>query len=214
MHERLVDREATCGVVDDDVAAELLGLGAGRSADVDRALARDAEDRDLELGAEDLELLDGGGALHVGGDEQRLLLLFFEVARELGARRRFAGALEPDHHDPGRAALRERDGLAVVGHHLFELVVADLDEEVAGGDVARLAGLLHSALQRLPDRLLLDAGEEGFDDADLDVRFEQAQADLAQGGVDVAVGELGEPGEAIAGLAKAFGERVEHGGPV
>ena len=213
MHQRLVDREATGGVVDDDVATEPLRLCAGGSADVDGALAGNAEDRNLELRAEDVELLDGGGALHVGGDEQRLLLLFFEVARELRARRRLAGALEPDHHDPGRAALREGDGLTLVVHHLLQLVVADLDEEIARGHLLRLAGLLHPALQRLPDRLLLHAGEEGFDDADLDVRFEQAQADFAERGVDVAVGELGEPGEAIAGLAKAFGERVEHGGP-
>jgi hypothetical protein len=42
----------------------------------------------LDALAEHLELLDGGGALHVGGDEQRLLALLLEVARELRAARR------------------------------------------------------------------------------------------------------------------------------
>ena len=65
----------------------------------------DVEDRDVDLLAEDLELLDGGGALHVGGDEQRLLALLLEQARELRAGRRLARALEADHHDAGRLAL-------------------------------------------------------------------------------------------------------------
>ena len=72
---------------------------------------------------------------------------------------------------------------------------------------------LDAALQGLADRLLLHPGEEGLDDADLDVGLEQAEPDLSQGGVDVALGELGEPGEPISSLAEAFGERFEHGAP-
>ncbi len=102
LHEGLVDGEATGGVVDDGVALELARVGNGAVADVDGATARDREDRDVDLLAEDLELLDGAGALHVGGDEQALpVLLGLEVARELGGGGRLPGALQADHHDAG-----------------------------------------------------------------------------------------------------------------
>src|ERR1043165_5484312 len=47
----------------------------------------------------------------------------------------------------------EGDGLAFVVHHLLELIVADLDEQIARGDLLRLAAVLDAGLQRLPDGL-------------------------------------------------------------
>ena len=66
-----------------------------------------------------------------------------------------------------------------------ELVVADLDELVGGRDLVRLALVLDAGLDRLPERLLLDAGEEALDHAELHVGLEQRQAHLAQRGLDV-----------------------------
>ena len=106
LHERLVDREAAGGVVDDDVVAAALRLVAGACVQISSGVAPGhVEDRDADLLAEDLELLDGGGALHVGRDEERLLPLLLQVARELGAGGRLPGALEADHHDARSAPL-------------------------------------------------------------------------------------------------------------
>ena len=55
--------------------------------------------------AVDLELVDGVGALQVGGDQHRLLALLLEPERELGGQRRLAGALEAGQHDHGRRGL-------------------------------------------------------------------------------------------------------------
>ena len=174
----------------------------------------DVEDRDADLLAEDLELLDGGGALHVGRDEERLLVFLLEQARELRARRRLAGALEADHHDAGRLPLgRQREGRAVAGRHeRDELVVADLDEDLARRDLQRLALLaLRARPDDLAERLLLHASEEGLDDAELDVRLEQREPDLAERGLDVLLRQLGQTREAIPGRFEPFGEGVEHG---
>ena len=63
----------------------------------------------------------------------------------------------------------------------------------------------------LAERLLLDAGEERLDDAELDVGLEQREAHLAQRGLDVLLGQLGEAREAVPGRFEPFGEGVEHG---
>src|ERR1019366_4553762 len=98
------------------------------------------------------------------------------------------------------------------GHEGDELVVADLDEDVARRDLRDLAVLaLALDANDLAERLLLDAGEERLDDAELHVGLEQREAHLAQRGLDVLLGQLGEAGEAISGGFEAFGERVEHG---
>src|SRR5690606_32263677 len=91
-----------------------------------------------------------------------------------------------------------------------ELVVADLDEALAGADLQHLPLVLDARLDRLAQGLALDASQKGLDHAELDVGLEQAQAHLAQGGVDVALVELGEPGEAVARLAESLGDGLEH----
>ena len=52
-------------------------LRDGVLADDRRRDARLGEDRDVEVAAEHAQLLDGGGALEVGGDEQADLPCFF-----------------------------------------------------------------------------------------------------------------------------------------
>ena len=76
VHQRLVDVQAAGGVDDDDVAAR---RPAPRSSPSRRRPATGscvslAVDRDLDLLAELLELVDRGRALEVGGDERRACL--------------------------------------------------------------------------------------------------------------------------------------------
>ncbi len=85
LHELLVDREAPRGVVDDDVAFRAFASAIACVQISSGGRAGDVEDGEVDLLAEDLELLDGGGPLHVGGDEERLLPLLLQVARELRA---------------------------------------------------------------------------------------------------------------------------------
>jgi hypothetical protein len=62
-----------------------------------------------------------------------------------------------------------------------------------------------------PWPFLLHAGEERLDDAELDVRLEQGQADLAELGLDLLLGQLGQARETVPGCFEPFGEGVERG---
>ena len=74
-----------------------------------RLAARIGEHGDVQLLAEDLELIDGGRTVDVGRDQQRALVLLLEEAGQLADGGRLARALQADQHDAGRALLRELD---------------------------------------------------------------------------------------------------------
>src|SRR2546428_295001 len=82
-------------------SAAPLGAGPppGAPADLGRTPARCGGAGDGERRAEPLHLLGGRGALHVGGDEERTAPLPLQEARELGAGRRLARALQARHED-------------------------------------------------------------------------------------------------------------------
>ena len=72
VHQLLVDVQPAGGVEDDGVA-ELFCLACATALlQTSTGVRRFRIDRDADLLAEHLELLDGGGSLQVGGDEQRL----------------------------------------------------------------------------------------------------------------------------------------------
>ena len=195
LHEVFVDMEATGGVEDDDVATGLDRVLDPVLANVGRAVLALEElgnalafllffavNGDLECIPEDLQLIDGGRALEVGGDEEGLLLaLLDEILRELAAGRRLARPLEAHHHDDGRAGGSLFQARVDRPHEVAQLVVDDLDDLLAGID-ARDHGRA--------DGLGLDPLDEVLDDRDRDVGLEQGLADLAQALVDVGVGEL------------------------
>ena len=140
VHQLGVDGEAAGGVDDDDVAAGASGLldAVGRGGDrIAAALA--AVHRHVDLAAERAQLLDGGGALEVGADEERLAALLLEPAGELGRVRRLARALEAGHEDDRRRLRRvgDLDGLAAEG--VDQGLVDDLDDLL--GRVERLRQL-------------------------------------------------------------------------
>ena len=82
-------------------AAGLLQAAAGGG----HRVAGLAEHRHVDLAAERAQLLDGGGALEVGADEQRLATLALEPAGQLGRVGGLAGTLQTGHqHDRRRAA--------------------------------------------------------------------------------------------------------------
>ncbi len=102
VHERLVDMQAAGRIEEDHVVAVPDGVGDGGLGDIDRVRLPHLEDRDAELFADDLQLLDGGRAVDIAGDEQRIFVLLFEQPGQLCAVRRFTRALQADQHDDGR----------------------------------------------------------------------------------------------------------------
>ena len=83
-----------------------------------------------------------------------------------------------------------------------QLLVHDLDDLLTG--VEALEHLL-------ADGTLAHSGDEVLDDAEVDVRLEQRQAHLAQGGIDVRLGNAAAATQAAEDAAQSFGKIVKHG---
>ena len=107
VHQLVVDGQAAGGVDDDDVATDACGPRRRPCAHASTGIGRLAEDRHVDLAAEGAQLLDGGGALEVGADQQRVAALLLEPAGQLGRVGGLARALEAGHqHDGRRLATR------------------------------------------------------------------------------------------------------------
>src|SRR6185295_1872310 len=109
-HQRLINMQAAGGVEDDDVASVLFGEVYGVATDLHGVFVLAfGIDRDAYLLGEGGELVDGGGALQVGGNQQGIFAFAFEPEGEFAAGSGFAGALEAAHHEDGGSGLDEHD---------------------------------------------------------------------------------------------------------
>ena len=163
----------------------------------------DGIDRNAELIAQHLDLLDRGRPLQVGGDQQRLTgVLVAQEERELARGRRLAATLQPAQHDDRGPVLGEVEAGIDRSHEGDQLVVDVADDLLAGVDRAQ---------HFLADRFLGDALDEDVGDIVVDVGVEQGAADLHQALADVG---LGDPA-AAAQLLQRFGQisldAFEHG---
>ena len=182
VHQLLVHVEAAGRVDDQDVPVVTDGLIPGPGGHLDRVgLARLGVDVRLRLGPELLELLDSGGALQVAGGERDVAVILGDQLGELRAGGGLTGALETGDQDHGRPAGGEDEVPPGATHQRGELVVDGLDHRLTG--VERLRDLFAS-------EPLLERRGEVLDHHEVDVRFEQGEAHLAQGLVDVVLGEL------------------------
>ena len=84
-----------------------------------------------KLFADDVQLIDGRGALQVGGDEHHLAAALLNQPAELAAGRGFAGALQAaQHEDAGRAGF-EMERMIDRPHQVDELAMDDADQAAA-----------------------------------------------------------------------------------
>jgi hypothetical protein len=172
LHERLVDLEAPGGVDDDDVAALCLGLLEPVLRDRDRVLCRPVQvDRDLDLLAELLELVDRSRPLEVGGHEGgRLRLLLAEKESQLRRRGRLSRSLQAGEEDHGRRPTRKGELGPAGAHELRQLLMDDPHDFLAGRQALRHGGAA---------RALANAADEVLHHFEVDVGLEQGEADLA-----------------------------------
>lgn len=128
--------------------------------------------------------------------------LALEPLAELSGERRLTGTLEAREHDHGGRLLGEAQAARLATEDADQLLVDDLDD-------------LLRRVQRLGDLFtegpLLDLLDEGAHHGQRDVRFQECDADLACGGVDVRLGQAPLAAEALECRCKAIGEGVEHG---
>ena len=137
--------------------------------------------RNIELPGEDGKLVAGGGAINVYRDELWLFAFFGEELGEFAGGGGFAGALEADDHDDGGRFIRETELGLVSSEQPDELILDDFYDLLGGGK--SLEDLF--ALGLFPNVF-----NEFLDDFEVDVSFEQSDADLLQGRIHVGLGEF------------------------
>ena len=92
------------------------------------------KDRDTGLLTDDLQLLNGGGAVNIAGDQQRAAALAAVIFAELGGVGGLAVALQAAHHQHGLALVFQAQILRLVAaHEVGQLFVDDLDDLLGGG---------------------------------------------------------------------------------
>ena len=128
---------------------------------------------------------------------------------DLGRGRRLARALQPDQHDHDRRRGVEIDPLhprAVepTAEHLDEVVVDDLDDHLRWR---------HRAQHLLPQRLLTHRGDKVANHRQRHIGLEQGDADLAQGGADIILGQGTMATQPVEDVTEAIAEAIEHSGP-
>jgi len=176
LDEGFVDLETAGGIEDDGVAGGGTGFGKGFAADLqDIGLAGTQENGDAEFVAEDLELVHGGGTIDIGGDEEDVAALAGEESGEFGGGGGLAGAMKTAHEDAGGAA-GEGEGGVVGAQQRDDLIMDDLDHLLAWAD-----GLEHL----FADGLGTDGLDEVACDLEIDVGFEEGEADVAEGVADI-----------------------------
>ena len=205
LHEAIVDLQAAGGVDDDRVVAALAGELRRVGGDIDRVAAGPLlVDRDADLLAKRLQLVDCGRTVDVGGHEQGIAPLLAQVDGELGGVGRLAASLEPDQHQDLRRPVGRDQPLPVLSQDADQLLVGDTDHGLRRGE--RVQDILS-------DGALAHGGDEVLGDLEIDVGLEQRAAHLAHGVVDVLLGQpplAPEPGKRFIVAPCARVERTFH----
>ena len=184
VHHLLVDAEAAGGVDDDDVDPALAGELDARAGDLDRVahpvagLGRPH----LHTGAlaDDLQLLDGVGALQVGGDQHDGLALLAQPLAEFARQRGLARALQARQHEHRRPALGENQFPRLPAEDLHQFGVDDGDDLLARVEGLRARGAVG---------LLAHTRGELADDGQRHVGVDEGAPDLGDRLVDVGLGQ-------------------------
>ncbi|GMA37010.1 hypothetical protein GCM10025876_32140 [Demequina litorisediminis] len=111
------------------------------------------------------------------------------------------GTLEAGEHDDRGAGLREVEATSLATEDRHEFLVDDLDHLLAGVQCTR---------DLLAERALPDVAGERADHGHRDVGVEQGAADLADGGVDVRLGQAALAPQVAERRREAVGEVGEH----
>ena len=194
--------QPACRVDDDGVEAEIAGFGDGALRAHHRVeLASRIVHAQPGLFAQHVQLLDRRRPPHVGRHEQRVASLRFQPASQLAARRRLARALQAEH---------QQDAWPAIGRLKSALRVAEQRQHLVADNADDLLARRQASEDLLIDRPIAHPIDEGLDDLEVDVGFEQRQPDFPEGGLDRRLGETGLAADRPENVLQAIAERVEH----
>ena len=205
VHHRLVDAETTGGVDDQHFVMmfpRIVDRGVG---DVDRLLAVGRrKEIDADLRRQRFQLLDRGGTIDVGADDEHALLhLVLQEPRELAGGRRLARALQARQQDDRRRCRDQVERRIATTHDVRELALDHANQRLPRRQRAD---------DFLADRAFANLGDEIADDRQRDVGLEQREAHFAERVLDVVFGQPRLTAQALDDAGQAISERVEHVG--
>ena len=135
------------------------------------------KDWQVQLAAHDLQLLNGGGTVHIAGRQQGALrVLLPHQSGKLCSGGGLAGALEAYHHHNGGAVVGHGELGGAAAHQIRQFLVDDLDDLLGGGQAVQHIGA---------DGPLRDSGHKVLDHLVAYIGFQQGQADFPHGLPDV-----------------------------
>ena len=142
----------------------------------------EGEHRHTGLLAHHLQLLNGGRAVDIAGDQQRAAALAAIIFAELCGVGGLAVALQAAHHQHGLALVFQAQVLRLIAaHEVGQFLIDDLDNLLGGGQA------LHDLLAH---GTLGDLGAEVFRHLVVDVGFQQRHPDFPHGGLDIGLVQL------------------------
>ncbi len=200
LHQVVIDLKATRSVDDQHVTSGLRRLLYCVLGEFRRLSLAVDHDRNIDGPAKRLELIDGGRSLEICRDEQRLLSLRLDFLRQLCGGRGLTRALQANHQDLERCrALLQ-----------FRCFGADGPDQLFVDDLDHLLTRSYRLRYILAERSFLDPTQEGLDDSHIDVGFQKCESHLAQGLIDVLLGEFAFASKCGEDRLEPLGQRVEH----
>ena len=199
LHHLLVDTETAGRIDDDHVDTALAGKLDAAARDLDGVA--DAVSGlgcpHLDAGAltDNLELLDGVGALEVGGDEQDGLALLAQPLTQLSGERGLTGTLEAGEHEDGGAGLCEGQLTRGATEDLNEFLMHDGDDLLAR--VKRLGA-------SCAVRLFANLRGELANDGKRNVRVDEGATNVGNRVIDVRLGQDAAAAQATERLAQTI----------
>ena len=148
------------------------------------------------------QLLDRGGALKIGRDEHHALPLLLEERAELPRERGLAGALEAREEDARGRLWRKREPFRFAPEQIDQRAMHRADHVLP-----RREALEHL----LADGVRAHGRDEVLHDLKMNVGLEERDAHLAQGILDVLLGQLPAAAQALEDGIESCAQIVEHG---
>ena len=172
-HETFVDLETARGVENEDVIPFREGFLLRFFSDVDGVLVfPERKERSGSFPDDGFELLDRARTIDVkGGDEDLFAFFVRELIGKFPRGRGLAGALKAEQQDGSQPTFLKDKATLLFAKKGLDLVVNDLDDHLGRVDLV---------VHVLPDGFLLYVVHESLDDLEIDVRFQQGDANFLQ----------------------------------
>ena len=197
LHHFFVDVQAAGGIHNHHVTGVLTRMLHRTFRHLDRPRSAFGEDRNADLLAEHLQLINGRRTMHIGRRQQRKTSLTLQMQCELRTEGGLAGALQSRNHDHRWRQRRKRDPDMLAPQKSDQLIVYDLDDQLSGGNAVQ-----HILTHRPPEHVVNELTRNFV----VDVGIQEDTAHLTEGLRDIRLGDFALSAQALQDFIKFSAE--------